>query len=171
MKTFAITVTALALVSGILAKGSFGHAIIVMSSLLFIGVPMALFLALWLIIGLKRSGGLPSGWRKTSTISAVIGVGLILSFGTGSLIHHWEIRKVRQFVDATVPFLDEYYAKKGAYPKSLAELGIPDVPSLLQDSGGYSKTGDSFSFEYWDESGMMDGYVFSSSDREWRYFD
>lgn len=60
MKTFAITVTTLALVSGILAQGTFGHALIVMSSLIFIGVPAALFLALWLVIGLKRSGGLPS---------------------------------------------------------------------------------------------------------------
>jgi hypothetical protein len=78
---------------------------------------------------------------------------------------------VRQFVNATVPILDEYHNKNGSYPTALSDLGISEVPSLLQDSGGYSTTGNSFSFEYWDMSGMMDGYVFSSSVREWRYFD
>lgn len=78
---------------------------------------------------------------------------------------------MRQFVDTTVPFLDEYYNKNGAYPTALSEVGISDVPSLLEESGGYSTTKNSFSFEYWDKSGMMDGYVFNSTDREWRYFD
>jgi hypothetical protein len=171
MKTFPITVSALALLSGILAQGSFRHAIVVMSTLLFIGVPLTLFLVLWLMIGLKRSGGIPSGWRKTSTISAMIGGGLILSFGTGSLIHHWEIRKVRQFVEATVPSLDEYYHKNGTYPSALEELGISSVPRVLRESSGYSSTKNTFRFEYWDAAGMMDGYGFDSSTREWIYFD
>ena len=85
MKTFAITVSALALLSGILAQGSFGHAIVVMSTLFFIGVPLTLFLVLWLMIGMKRSGGIPSGWRKTSTISAMLGGGLILSRARGTV--------------------------------------------------------------------------------------
>ena len=161
----------LALLSGILSQGSFGHAIVVISAFLFIGVPLALFLALWLLIGLKRSGGMPNGWRKTSITSAVIGGGLILSVGTGSLINHWQMRKVRQFVEATVPALDQYYSTNGSYPTSLAEGGITSVPHLLQESSGYESTGRRFSFEYWDASGMMDGYIFSSSDREWRYFD
>lgn len=76
MKTFAINIFVVALLSGIVAKGSFGHAVVVMSALLFIGVPVGLFLALWLMIGLKRSGGIPSGWRKASTIPAVIAGGL-----------------------------------------------------------------------------------------------
>jgi hypothetical protein len=171
MKTFAITVFALALLSGILAQGSFGHAIIIMSALLYIGVPLTLFLVLWLMIGLKRSGGIPFGWRKTSTISAMIGGGLILSFGTGSLIHHWEIRKMRQFVEATVPFLDEYHHKNGTYPSALEELGISSIPKVLRESGGYSSTQNTFRFEYWDAAGMMDGYEYSSSTREWIYFD
>lgn len=171
MKTFAITATSLALLSGLLAQGSFGHAIIVMSSLIFIGAPLALFLILWLVIGLTRSGGIPSGWGKTSTITAIIGGGLILSFGTGSLFNHWKIQKVKQFVEATVPSLDEYYTKNGTFPSTLAEVGVSSVPSLLQESGGYTAAGNIFSFEYWDPSGMMDGYIFTSSDREWRYFD
>ena len=85
MKTFAITVSALALLSGILAQGSFGHTIVVMSTLLFIGVPLTLFLVLWLMISLKRSGRIPSGWRKTSTISAMLGGGLILSRARGTV--------------------------------------------------------------------------------------
>ncbi len=125
MKTFTITATALALLSGILAQGSFGHAIVVISAFLFIGVPLALFLALWLVIGLKRSGGMPTGWRKTSTISAVIGGSLILSFGTGSLIHHWQIRKVRDFVAATVPSLDEYRSKNGTHSRQVKAM-MPD---------------------------------------------
>lgn len=171
MKTFAITLSALAILSGILVQGGFGHAIVVMGSLLFIGVPLTLFLVLWLMIGLKRSGGIPSGWRKTSTISAMIGGGLILSFGTGSLIHHWEIHRVRQFVKATVPFLDEYYHKNGTYPSSLEELGISSIPKVLRESSGYSSTQNTFRFEYWDAAGMMDGYEFDSSRREWTYFD
>ena len=170
MKTFAITVSAFALLSGILVQGSFGHAMVVMSSLLFIGVPVVLFLALWLMIGWKRSGGIPSGWRTTSTISAVIGGGLILSFGTGSLIHHWEIRKVRQFVEATVPSLDDYHHKNGTYPSALAEMGISSVPKILRESGGYASTQNTFQFVYWDPAGMMDGYEFESSKREWTYF-
>jgi hypothetical protein len=171
MKTFAITVSALALLSGMLVQGSFGHAIIVMSSILFMGVPLALFLALWLLIGLKRTRGIPSGWRTTTTISAVIGGGLILSFGTGSLIHHWEIRKVRQFVEATIPSLDNYHHKNGTYPSGLAELGISSVPKILRNSSGYSSTRDTFTFVYWDSAEMMGGYEFDSSKRKWTCFD
>jgi amino acid transporter len=171
MKIFTITATTIALITGMFAQGTFVHALVVMSLLIYIVVPLALFLSLWILISLKRNGGIPSRWWKTSTILAVIGISLILSFGMGSSIHHLEIRKVRQFVEATVPLLDEFYKKKGVYPSALAEMGILSVPIILGYSSSSSSTSHTFRFEYLDTAGMMDGYEFNSSLRKWAYFD
>ena len=171
MRTFATISLTLGLLSGILAQGSFAHAITVMIVFIWIGIPVALFLALSVLISLKRSGKITEIFRKVSTISAVVAGSLILSFATGSLIHHWKIRKVRQFVEMTVPSLDEYHSKSGRYPSTLAEIGVSSIPQMLREPYGYSSTPDTFRFEYWDTSGIMDGYEFSSSKREWTYFD
>ena len=171
MKRFAIIAAIVAPVSGILLQGTFGHWILIMSAGLLLGTPLVLFMALWFLVGLKRTGGIPSGLRNMFLFSSIAGGALLLSIGTGSAIHHWQIREARAYVAEMVPILDGYRKQHGRYPDSLAAIAVPDPPALMKDSYSYFEESDSFRFEYWDEAGMMDGYYFDSASREWTYFD
>ncbi|MBK1835725.1 hypothetical protein [Roseibacillus ishigakijimensis] len=171
MKRFAIVAAMIALISGILLKGTFGHWIIVIAAGMYLGVPLAMFMAFWLAISLKHTGGIPNGLRATFLISLITGGSLLLSLGTGTVIHYWEIREARAFVAEMIPMLEDYRQKHGEYPKDLATLTASTPPNLLQDSHSYLAEADYFRFEYRDAAGMMDGYYFDSSSREWTYFD
>ena len=171
MKRFAIVATILALISGFMLKGTFGHWIVVTGAGLYLGAPLALFMTLWLVISMKRTGGVPNGLKATSLFSIIVGGSLLLSLGAGTTIHYWEIQEARGYVAKMVPVLEEYQEKHGVYPQTLADLSALRPPILLRDSHSYSAGSDYFRFEYWDAAGMMDGYFFDSSNRQWTYFD
>ena len=171
MKRFALATIVLALISGFLLKGTFGHWVFVLGVGMCLGVPLALVLALWLLIALKRTGRVPDGLKATFLSSTIVGSSLLVSLGVGAAIHYWEIREARGYVAKIVPLLEAYQEKHGVYPETLADLSAPRPPNLLRDSNSYSAGADHFRFEYWDTAGMMDGYCFDSSNRRWEYFD
>lgn len=154
-----------------LLKGTFGHWLIVIAPVIYLGAPLALFLNIWLIIGLKRDSEIPNGLKKTFSISVIIGGSLLLSLGTGTAIHYWEIREARNYVATIVPKLDQYMKEHGQYPTALSAIEASAPPKLLSDAHSYTAEFNSFRFEYWDTAGMMDGYYFDSATRRWNYFD
>lgn len=171
MKRFAVITFALAVLSGFLLKGTFGHLMIVVCLVLFLGAPLALFLAAWGLIGIKRLGVIPDGLGRIFSISVILGGGLLLSGATGAAVNYWRIHQARAFVEAMVPKLDEYRMKHGRFPRRLEDLGVTHTPSLLVDPLGYAADADSFKFEYQDVSGMMDAFYFESSSRHWTAMD
>lgn len=162
---------AVSLLSGILLQGTFGHWVIVLAAGLWLGIPLAVFMGLWLVFALKRTGKIPAGLRTTFFLAVLIIGSLLLSLGAGTAVRHWEIRKARAYVAGVVPLLEAYRERHGGYPKTLAPLGLSAPPRLLRNSHGYSAEADHFRFEYWDPGGMMDGYAFDSSSRQWTRFD
>lgn len=171
MKHLAIAAAVIAIISGVLLKGTFGHWFIVMASGIYLGAPLAVFLGVWLIIGLKRDSGIPTGLMKTFFASLIVGGSLLLSLGTGTAIHYWEIREARNYVATMVPKLDQYRREHGEYPATLSALEESAPPKLLSDAHSYTANSNSFRFEYWDAARMMDGYYFDSTTRRWNYFD
>jgi hypothetical protein len=101
----------------------------------------------------------------------VVGGSLVISLSLGRFLHQSEIRATRQYVSSIVPKLEEYRREHGRYPESLAAFPESPPPRLIRDPHGYRAVDDGFRFEYWDSAGMMDGYCFDSSTREWYYFD
>lgn len=171
MKPFAIAATVFAILSGVLLKGTFGHSLIVMAAGIYLGAPLTLLLGVWFVIECKRDGKISNGLRRTFLASVIVGGSLLLSLGTGTAIHYWEIREARDYVTKMVPKLDQYRKDYGQYPETLFNVGAPSPPDLLSHAHSYTTTFNSFRFEYWDAAGLMDGYYFDSTSRRWNYFD
>ncbi len=171
MKIFALIALGAAVLSALMLRGSFGHTITVYAVGLYIGAPLLLFMAVWLLFGFKRTHGIPQGLKKMFLAYVVVGGSLLVSLGLGRFLHQSEIRTTRQYVSSIVPKLDGYKREHGRYPESLAVFPESSPPRLLQEAHGYRSDADGFRFQYWDSAGMMDGYCFDSSTREWYYFD
>lgn len=171
MKIFALIALGAAVLSAFMLRGSFGHTITVYATGFYIGAPILLFMAVWLLFGFKRAHGIPLGLKKMFLAYVVVGGSLVISLGLGRFLHQSEISTTRQYVSSIVPKLDEYRREHGRYPESLAAFPESPPPRLLRDPHGYRAVDDGFRFEYWDSAGMMDGYCFDSSTREWYYFD
>jgi|GEM_PF-2718061 len=171
MKPFAIISAALAILSGILFKGTFGHWLIVMAAGIWLGAPLAVFLGIWLITGLIRGRGISTGLKQTFFIAIIAGGALLLSLGTGRAIHHREIREARGYVEAMVPKLEQYRKEHGRYPATLSAVDASAPPRLFGEAHSYAAGSDSFQFVYWDAAGLMDGYYFDNATRRWNYFD
>lgn len=152
-------------------RGSFGHTITVYAIGFYIGPPLLLFMAVWLLVGFQRSNCIPRGLKRLFLISMIVGASLVTSLGLGRFLHHSEIRATREYVAKVVPKLDEYRKEHGRYPEALTVFPDLPPPRLIREANGYSADTDSFRFEYWDTAGMMDGYGFESSTRAWYYFD
>jgi hypothetical protein len=113
MKRFAPITIFLAVLSGVFLKGDFGHGIIVGCLVVFVGGLLALFMALWALLSLKRSGSIPHALMRTFFIVAILGCGVLLSLATGIGTNRWEIQRTRAFVAAIIPKLDAYRAQNG----------------------------------------------------------
>lgn len=171
MKKLTAASFVMAILSGAIFRGSFCHTIFTMWLLVFIGTPLTLFLVFWFALSLRRSGEIPSELRRTSCVVVIFGGTVIFSYATGFMIHRWEIRNTRQFVADAVVALDDYHDSHGSYPSSLNQVGLNSTPRMLAESVAFTSTAEHFRFEYWDSAGLMDGYLFDSSNREWIYFD
>jgi hypothetical protein len=171
MKLFALIALSAAILSAIIRRGSFGQTITVYVIGIYLGGPVLLFMAAWLLFGFRRAGGVPQGLGRMFFASVVAGGSLGISLGLGRLLHNSEIRAAHHYVSLMVPRLDAYRREHGRYPESLAVFPESRPPGLLQNAHGYRTDGDGFQFQYWDSAGMMDGYCFDSSTREWYYFD
>jgi hypothetical protein len=171
MKTFAIIALGAAILSAFILRGSFGHTIATLAIGVYIGVPLFLLMGIWLLVGFKRSGGVPQGLKKLFLGSMIIGISLAISYGMGKVLHDSEIRRTHDYVATIVPRLDKYRSEHGRYPESLSVFSDTRPPRLLREPHGYRAEADSYRFEYWDAAGMMDGYCFDSSTREWHFFD
>ena len=171
MKIFALIALGAAVLSAFMLRGSFGHTITVYAIGFYIGAPVLLFMACWLLFGLVRTRGIPQGLKKIFFGFLVVGGSLVISLSLGRFLHQSEIRATRQYVSSIVPKLEEYRREHGRYPESLTAFPESPPPRLLRDPHGYRVVDGGFRFEYWDSAGMMDGYCFDSSTREWYYFD
>ncbi len=171
MKLFALIALGAAIVSAFMLRGSFGHTITVCAVGFYIGAPLLLFMAVWFLVGFKREHGIPEGLKKMFLAYVVVSGSLVISLGLGRYLHQSEIRSTRQYVSSIVPKLDGYRKEHGRYPESLSTFPESPPPRLLRDAHGYRAVDDGFRFEYWDSAGMMEGYCFDSSTREWYYFD
>jgi len=171
MKIFALIALGASVLSAFILRGSFGHTITVYAIGFYIGAPVLLCLALWLLFGLVRTRGIPQGLKKMFFGILVAGGSLVLSLSLGRFLNQYEIRATRQCVSNIVPMLEEYRREHGRYPESLAAYPESPPPRLLREPHGYRAVDDGFRFEYWDSAGMVDGYCFDSSTREWYYFD
>ena len=129
---------------------------------------MILCMVIWLIIGLRKLGTVPNGLGSTFTVSAIIGISLLLSLGTGKAIYHWEIHETRAFVSRVIPKLEKYKNKHGAYPTTITDI---DIKHELNSHVSYYSDTDFFEFTYWDSSSFMSGYSFTSTTRKWINFD
>ena len=96
---------------------------------------------------------------------------LLISLGLGKFLHDSEIQETRDYVENIDPMLDKYKREHGRYPESLSVFPDSEVPQLLREPHGYTGNINGFRFEYRDRAGMMDGFCFDSSTREWYYFD
>lgn len=171
MKPFAIAATVLAIISGLILQGTFGHTLIVIFAGILFGAPLVLILVIWFIIGMKRAAEIPNRLRRTFLASVIVCGSMVVSLGTGKAIHHWEITEARNYVANMVPILDQYRNDFGKYPQNLSIIGAPTPPKFLRQVHSYTATNNSFSFEYWDAAGMLAGYYFDSFSRTWKYFD
>ncbi|MGC6506177.1 MAG: hypothetical protein ACON39_06360 [Coraliomargaritaceae bacterium] len=169
MKLFTGILLLLALISGFVCKGSFLHTILLLAAGVYLGLPLLLFLCLWFLFGWFRTGGISSRLRGTFCVFVLIALAMGLSWGVGTLVHRLEIRQVRSYVEQMVPLLDDYYEAQEQYPESLDVLEERQIPSLLRYLS--IDGGDGFVFSYWDEAGLMGGYLFNSESRKWIYFD
>jgi hypothetical protein len=171
MKTFVLIALVATIVSAFILRGSFGHTITVYAVGSYVGAPLLLFMAAWLLVGFKRELGIPQRLKMIFLAYIVVSVSLVTSLGLGRYIQKLEINATRHYVASIVPKLDEYRKVHGRYPESLYAFPDSPPPRLLRDEHAYQAVDDGFRFEYWDPTGMMDGYCFDSSTREWYCFD
>jgi hypothetical protein len=170
MKCFAMVCAAFAILSGIIGGGDLGHIIIGISAALFIGAPLALFLTLWLLHGLLRSGSTPAKWPRFAAFCLIAATSLMFSLAIGAVLNRWGMHETRSYVARCVPLLDDYREKNGRYPASLEKVDAP-APLFLPKGFTYSSDTDNYRFEIWDSARMMSGYDFNSSRRVWIPFD
>ncbi len=169
----ALTAFILACVIGVWFQGHFLHQVLALSAAMYVGVPWVLVMLIWGLMTWRNSDGLPDGLLRIFYGFIITAGAVLLSLAVGLALHDRQVQAARAYVGGLVPVLDAYKAEHGRYPEDMARLPHPPAPPrLMARAGSYSLTesGD-FRFEYWDPAGLMDGWSFESSTRQWSYFD
>jgi len=138
---------------------------------MMLAVPLGLFMAVWLVIGLKRDAEVPIGLGKTFRASMTSFACVLILMLSSTAFGYYRVWEAMSYVDGIVPKLDEYHAKTGQYPTALEEIGAPAPPSLLASAGSYRADLGCFYFEYWQPFILGNGRVFDSETRRWENSD
>jgi hypothetical protein len=138
---------------------------------------LAIFVPLTVVIGLTALGFVlvKSLLGKILSYSLVVScscvVSLVVFEMTASLIDHWKVYAVINYVAHAVPVLDQIKQKEGSYPSKLPIDLLGKPPELLRNYGDYNATGSTFRFEYVDEpagwAGGEGAIGFDSVTRKW----
>ena len=171
MKKAGGAILMLGLVLAFLLRGSFVQQIFTMLAAFYVLPAAVLFVVVWALSSVLRKHGLPSNFRTVVFFVLVISGTTGLSFYLGKFLNGRDLKSARNFVEAVVPKLDAFKNSHESYPEEISELNYSrKMPRILS----YSRDQDNpnaFSFYYSDPAGMLDGYGYLSSDREWFYAD
>ncbi len=170
MKTLAIASAALGLLLALVLEGNFLHVLVLCTVAVYLVAPAILIIgSIWLWSWFRQ---VERPWLRKAW--AIIGIAVVTGFASGGLgftLHQFRKHETRSFVARAVAYLDTERARTGKYPSSLPETDFGRPPPWLSQPHPWTLSADAFRFEYWDPSGLMNGYEFTSSTREWISFD
>ncbi len=170
VRKFTLISTSIALGVALVLEGSFIHLLFLMVLMLYLIVPATLAMGLWTVFAAWRQGWKP--WCSTFWKTAgILAFSVLLSGLAGLGLHAWRVDQTRGYVSRAVAILDEYHAKTGQFPSTFPMDALGSPPKWLRELQSCTITAQEFRFEYWDPSGMLDGYEFTSATRTWSYFD
>jgi hypothetical protein len=145
--------------------------ILVLFACAMLAVPLGLFMAVWLVMGLRRDAEVPIGLERTfracMTAVGCLLVSLLSAWGAC----HYQMQKAHSYVASLAPPLDEYRSKTGNYPASLAEIQAPSPPGLLSHKHSYHGDKGSYGFVYWAPFPAHRGRAFDSRTQRWEDVD
>ena len=171
MKLLGGAIITLGIAGAFLFRGSFVHQLAAMLFSIYLLPVAILFIVVLGMSSALRKQGLPSNFGRILFVVLTVSGSVVGSLFLGKALNQRELKSARDFVAGVVPELDVYRDSHGEYPATLSELNLGRrQPQILS----YSRNQDDpngFSFYYSDPAGMLDGYGYLSSDREWFYAD
>jgi len=103
----------------------------------------------------------------TTGVLGVLEAGALGFSGSGPAILHFRDADLKEFIDDTIPKLDDYKTQFGHYPSSLSEVTKKNLPYYLKDRGGYSSNGTQFAFYYEPPDSVISGLMLTDTHRRW----
>ncbi|MCF7955939.1 MAG: hypothetical protein K9M75_09075 [Phycisphaerae bacterium] len=165
---FAVSCVLLNVLLTVFGRGSFLHGIIVIGVCLYIGLPLLIVSGVSNYIGKVKFSGKALAVSQYSFYFAVLLWSSVISVYLGGIWLEHDISTAKVYCESLVPDLDDYKVVNGHYPESLTAVSDQTVvPRLLMEDSYYRSFGDSFEFSFDDPGGMMNGFAFSSKDRQW----
>ncbi len=155
-----VVVLIVSLILGALGRGNWGHQVLSIGALLWLGLPLLI-------------AGCVFAFRRQFT-GALLCIGLAvviaLQLGLGMGFLHWDIYRGQQYCESLVPILDEIYLSQSSYPLTLdAEPALPPPPSWQFDTSliNYYSDGMTFSFEVTNPAELFGGFIYRHDARQW----
>lgn len=149
-----------ALILGALGRGDWGHQVLSLGALLWLGLPL---LVTAFVLAVKR--------QVAGALMCVGIVGVVaLQLGVGMGFLRWDIYRSQQYCESLVPILNKIYLRQRRYPLTLGgELPLPPAPSWQFDTGliNYYSDGATFSFEVTNPAVIFGGFVYRHDARQW----
>jgi hypothetical protein len=177
MKKNIIIISIISLFANVLityfGRGSFGHVIIILSSIIWIALPVLAISIVLLIIGKKLQN------KKTvyfslrgGTISLII-ISTAISLPFGGLLRVNDIRDAKTYCEQIIPRVENYKREHGIYPKDINDIKLGDkkAPRLLQKFGYYNSDGTNYRFDFPDPGDMLGVFGYDNSQKEWDKYD
>ena len=170
MRAIMLTATSsilLTLAFVLLGRGSFFHWVAVGA---LVVVAAAAALAGILAFAVSNIGPSPriraAAWISLG-LAAVLG-STLASLPLGNMILRSDVHAAKEYCESLVPRLEEHRRLHGTYPRDINAVGYtPDPPRLLRERMYYSSDGSSYSFDFTNPSGLLNGFRYDSDSRKW----
>ena len=106
------------------------------------------------------------GYFILSPLLVVTGAGLAVWTLSNWLV---ELRteKVKQYVEAAIPVIEQYKLDNGYYPNSLTDLDFGPIPYYLRSGSAFTSSTNDWTFYYETPDSWMGGMLYSKSQPSW----
>jgi hypothetical protein len=155
-----------------LGRGSFSHALAVISLIMCVAVPATLVGLLALAAAVGPQWPAAKGIARLAFGYAFVFGSTLISLPVGAALLERDVQAAKQFCEALIPRLEEHKMRQGEYPRDIESVGdLPEQPRLLRGRSFYFSDGSKYHFSFSDPSGMLNGYGYDRASKSWYKWD
>ena len=156
-----------------IGQGRFIFDILILAACIWIAAPLFLFSGIFLAVAYRKPNPVMISIGQWMLLASFILGSTFISVYFGRLLNDKRINEAKGYCEELAVQLEKARDTSGVYPSNLTMFIEQSSPPRILQNGNlyYHSQGSNYSITFSDPGGMMNGWDFIGSTKEWHRFD
>ena len=156
-----------------IGQGRFIFDILILAACIWVAAPLFLFSGIFLAIAYRKPNPVMISIGQWMLLASIVLGSTLMAAYFGGLLNDKRINEAKVYCEELAVQLDKARDTAGVYPTNLTMFIEHTPPPRILQNGNlyYHSQGSNYSITFSDPGGMMNGWDFIGSTKEWHRFD